>query len=95
MKKLIFGLAAAAVLGLGTLTGTADAAPHGHHGGYHAHHGVRFRGGYYYTRYSHPHWGRRVWDPAHRRWNYWDPSLQIYYYWYAPGSCYYPVTYCP
>jgi hypothetical protein len=108
MKKLLFGLAAVALLGLGTMTGTADAAPsHGHRGGYHGgyhggyrgayytHYGVRFSGGYYFRGYDHHHWGRRVWDPVHCRWNYWEPNLQVYYYWYAPGSCYYPVSYCP
>jgi hypothetical protein len=96
MKKIIFGVAAVALLGLTTLTGTAEAHVRGgHHGGYYSHHGVRFSGGYSYHGFNHHHWGRRVWDPVRCRWNYWDPYLQVYYYWYAPGNCFYPVTYCP
>jgi hypothetical protein len=96
MGKIILGLAAG-VLGL-ALTGTADAHPgHGHHheAGYYRSHGVRFRGGYYYLGRHHDHWTRRVWDARYHRYEYWDPNLQVYYYWYAPGNCYYPLTYCP
>jgi hypothetical protein len=107
MRKLLFVLAAG-VLGL-TLVGTADARPrsHGHappavRAKYHGHavrakyhgHAVRFKGGYYYVGHQ-DHWARRVWDAPHRRWLYFDGGLQVYFYWYAPGNCYYPVTYTP
>src|SRR5262245_24934281 len=104
MRKLLLGLAAAGAFGLTGLTGTADAAhrPTGHvarvvHGSraYYRDHGVRFSGGYYYRGHDHHHWTRRAWDPVHRRWHYWDPNLNVYFYWYAPGNCYYPITYCP
>jgi hypothetical protein len=58
-------------------------------------HAVRFSGGYYYRGFDHNHWARRVWDPVHRRYQFWDSGLNTYFYWYAPGNCYYPVTYCP
>jgi hypothetical protein len=104
MSKLLCGSVAAALLGLATLTGTADAAhpPRGHvnhvvHGGraYYHNHGNRFSGGYYYRGFNHNHWSRRVWDSRYRRWHYWDPYYNSYYYWYAPGNCYYPITYAP
>ncbi len=98
MRKLLLTLAAGA-LGL-VLTGTADAhggyGRHGHAVAAHHHgHAVRFRGGYYYPGRDHPHWARRVWNARLSRFEYFDPGLNISFYWYAPGNCYYPVTYCP
>jgi len=101
MRKLVLGLTAS-VLGL-TFAGTADARPVAHHGygrghherhAYYESHARRFKGGYYYVGHQN-HWSRRVWDARCHRWNYFDPGLGIYFYWYAPGNCYYPVTYCP
>jgi hypothetical protein len=99
MRRVLLGLAACA-LGL-ALSGSAEAhgghrAPAPHHGpAYHHGHGVRFGGGYYYPGRNHPHWSYRVWDTRYHRYNYYDPSLRCFYYWYAPGACWYPVTYCP
>ena len=100
MKKILLGLVAG-VVGL-ALTGPANAheprpVVHGpvvrgpvYHGP-----GVRFSGGYYYTRNAHPNWGRGVWDPHYRRYQYWDPHLRVNYYWNPVALRYYPVTYCP
>jgi hypothetical protein len=102
MKKILLGLAAG-FLAL-TVTGAANAfEPHRgvHHGPVvvrgpvYRGPGVRFSGGYYYTRTTHPNWGRGVWDAHYRRYHYWDPHLHIYYYWNPTAACYYPVTYCP
>jgi hypothetical protein len=97
MYKTFLALTAG-ILGL-VLAGTAEARPvHGRHHERHAYkhvHPARFKGGYYYGAHAHPDWSRRVWDARYNRWNYWDPTLQVYFYWYAPGNCYYPVTYCP
>jgi hypothetical protein len=99
MKKIFLTLGAA-ILGL-TLPGSADA--HSGHAGHERHreavhyrgHGVRFSGGYYYPGHVHHHWTRIVWDGPHHRYIYWDPYLSVYFYWYAPGNCYYPITYSP
>jgi hypothetical protein len=99
MRRMLLGVAACA-LGL-ALAGSAEAhgapwAPAPYAGpAYNRVHGVRFSGGYYYPGRRHPHWAYRAWDARHHRYNYYDPYLRCYYYWYAPGGCWYPVTYCP
>ena len=101
MRRILIGLTASAlsVVGLMGSAGTASAhESRGHAARAHAYyhdHGRRFSGGYYYVGRDHPHWGRCVWDVTCHRYNYWDPYLGIWYYWYAPGGCWYPVTYCP
>jgi hypothetical protein len=96
MRRALLGLAACA-LSLSLAAGAADA--HGPaaraHAAYCEQHGVRFSGGYYYAGRHHDHWSCRVWDAGCGRYHYYDPHLRCWYYWYAPGSCYYPVSYCP
>ena len=97
MRRLLIGLSAGAlaVVGLAASPSTASARESHGHGGraYHGDHGHRFKGGYYYGRYEHPRWERRVWDARCGRWQYCFEG--VWYYYYVPGSCYYPITYCP
>ena len=102
MRRILFGLTAGVlgIVGMTVLSGTADAKGfHGHgishgHAYYHSY-GHRFRGGYFYYRDHCPVWTRRVWNTTLLRWEYLEPDLNVWYYYYAPGSCYYPVSYCP
>ena len=94
MKKVILGVAAL-VLGL-AITGTASAnGPRhgGSHRPYYASHGVKYRGGYYYSGYNHNHWGYKSWNARYNRYHYWDPYLKCFYYWSPSYNCYYPVDY--
>ena len=59
MKKVILGVAAL-VLGL-AITGEASANGYRGHRPYYASHGVKYRGGYYYSGYNHNHWGYTTW----------------------------------
>jgi hypothetical protein len=95
MRRILIGLTAG-VLGVLGLAGTASAhPPRGHARAHYVDHGHRFKGGYYYTRYEHPQWERRVWDAGCHRWHYWDPCLHVWYYWCPQANCYYPTSYCP
>ena len=81
MRRALLAVAGC-VLAL-SLTGAARAHDYGHYrpAPHHSAHGVRFAGGYCYTRYEHPHWGGRVWDAHYHRYHYYDPYLRVYYYW--------------
>jgi len=105
MRTMFLSLAAG-LAGL-ALTGAADAHP-SHHaplhrhapvrrhvGAYYKSHAVHFKGGYYFPGRDHHHWARTVWDARFHRYNYWDADLSVWFYWYAPGNCYYPVSFCP
>jgi hypothetical protein len=62
------------------------------HRAYHARHGVRYAGGYYYPGRAHYHWGRRVWSPVYYRYHYYEPVLRVWYYYDPIRIGYYP---CP
>jgi hypothetical protein len=103
MNKMLFGLAAgvACLVGLG-MAGEANAAPvfrktttvvktfHDRGPLYYRDHGVKYSGGYYFAGRDHDHWGHRVWDARHHRWQYWEPNLRVYYYYDGVRGGYYP-----
>ena len=94
MQRIFFGLAAC-VLGL-AVTGEASAHPGRAVRGRgpvarvaHREHGVRFARGHFY-RARDFHWTRRVWDVAHRRYQYWDPNYNCWYFYDPIQLGYYP-----
>ncbi len=95
MRRTLLMLSACA-LTLGLTATTASAHEYHRHAAlHHAHHGVAFRGGFYYRGPNHHHWSYRVWDSHYCRWHYYDPYYHCFYYWSAANNCYYPTTYCP
>jgi hypothetical protein len=64
--------------------------PTGH--SYFSHYGTRFSHGYYFRR-NNFYWNRSWWSDRYGCYYYWNPYASGWYYWYAPGSCYYPISY--
>jgi hypothetical protein len=109
MRRFLLGTATA-VLCVG-LTGTAQAGPHGGHGGGHhgghggGHHGShgghhrtqnhRARGAKSFRGKGHFRRSAGVWDKRYGCRLYLDGDTGAYYYWCPPDDCYYPVDYCP
>jgi hypothetical protein len=54
--------------------------------------GTKFSHGYYFGR-NNFYWNRQCWSNRYRCNCYWNPYACCWYYWYAPGSCYYPLSY--
>jgi hypothetical protein len=59
---------------------------------YFSRYGTRFSHGYYFGR-NNFYWNRRCWSSRYGCYYYWNPYASGWYYWYAPGSCYYPISY--
>lgn len=62
---------------------------------YYVQHGHRFKYGYWYSGYVHPHWSYHVWDSRYGCFLYYDPGVKVYYYWNPVHYRYYPVSYVP
>ncbi len=62
---------------------------------YHRDHGHRFKHGWWFDGFRHPHWSHHYWDARYGAWLYYDPGLTTYYYWCAPHYRFYPVSYVP
>ena len=48
---------------------------------YHRDNGNRFKGGYWYNGYAHPHWSYHYWDRRYATFLYYDPGTLVYFYW--------------
>jgi hypothetical protein len=67
---------------------------HGYKYGYgHGFYGSKFKYGWYFPGKYHYHWSKRWYSPSYKCWFFYCPRTYVWYYWYAPGVCYYPVTY--
>ncbi len=59
---------------------------------YFSRYGTKFSHGYYFGR-NNFYWNRSCWCSRYGCYCYWNPYAYGWYYWYAPGSCYYPISY--
>jgi hypothetical protein len=57
---------------------------------YYRDHGVRFKGGYYFSGQHHNHWAHKSWNVKFNRYHYYEPTLQVYYYYCPDQDAYYP-----
>jgi hypothetical protein len=101
MSRLL--LITAAVLSLALVNPAQARGPgHSYSGSFHSsyrsgpsyfsHYGTRFSHGYYFGR-NNFYWNRSYWYSRYGCYCYWNPYASSWYYWYAPGSCYYPISY--
>ncbi len=59
---------------------------------YFSHYGTKFSHGYSFRR-NNFYWNRSYWSSRYGCYYYWNPYASGWYYWYAPGNCYYPISY--
>lgn len=59
---------------------------------YSSRYGTKFSHGYYFGR-NNFYYNRCCWSSRYGCNCYWNPYACGWYYWYAPGCCYYPISY--
>ena len=58
---------------------------------YAAHHGTKFKKGFYFKGHGHRHWTARHYLRGWKTWCWYCPSTKCWYYWAAGQSAYMPI----